>query len=558
MTVLRFLKLSFFIFTVFLILVAILPFFIDKQKIAVLIEDRLKSDFEVNLTFDKNISLNFFPKPTLKIYSIKYIDDKSNTELIAEKINLVASWTSIINLEPEIETLEIFSPTINFNQKKKITKSQNLFFVKNSDENFIKDLKSKLENFGVIKINQGVVNFSKNSLKNVNLIFKNDSDFKIKGDFQFPKLASKIIFDFIEKDNSFDFIIQQKINDKNIIQYRGVLNFFGKFFLINGQGRSNYLNANEISSLFENLTSLFFPSIRLVNIPVVGNEININFKIDKLKINEAILDSTEFDLKFSNHILRVNSFKANFNDANIIGNLDFFLENKKFSGQTDVKKLLITKEYFGLSNIDLFDGLVDCSIDYDGNISSNDFENIIKSINSNGKCTTGKIKVSGVDFAQIANTVDKINDFQSLVKIINKKSFGKESKFEKITLKFVIKDGYFIIKPLKAFHKNLTLNSNGKLNILKDYLTLDSKAYFKTTKYKDLPAVGISMKGPSEKLDVSYDLSELKQKIFNEGVKKILKEKKSIIVDPDVINDFLKQNLKKEFDPSKIIDLFSD
>ena len=275
-----------------------------------------------------------------------------------------------------------------------------------------------------------MVNFSKNSLKNVNLIFKNDSDFKIKGDFQFPKLASKIIFDFIEKDNSFDFIIQQKINDKNIIQYRGDLNFFGKFFLINGQGRSNYLNANEISSLFENLTSLFFPSIRLVNIPVVGNEININFKIDKLKINEAILDSTEFDLKFSNHILRVNSFKANFNDANIIGNLDFFLENKKFSGQTDVKKLLITKEYFGLSNIDLFDGLVDCSIDYDGNISSNDFENIIKSINSNGKCTTGKIKVSGVDFAQIANTVDKINDFQSLVKIINKKSLGKESKFE--------------------------------------------------------------------------------------------------------------------------------
>ena len=120
---LRFLKLSFFIFTVFLILVAILPFFIDKQKIAVLIEDRLKSDFEVNLTFDKNISLNFFPKPTLKIYSIKYIDDKSNTELIAEKINLVASWTSIINLEPEIETLEIFSPTINFNQKKNMLKN---------------------------------------------------------------------------------------------------------------------------------------------------------------------------------------------------------------------------------------------------------------------------------------------------------------------------------------------------------------------------------------------------------------------------------------------------
>ena len=89
-------------------------------------------------------------------------------------------------------------------------------------------------------------------------------------------------------------------------------------------------------------------------------------------------------------------------------------------------------------------------------------------------------------------------------------------------------------------------------------MTLDSKAYFKTTKYKDLPAAGIKMVGASASPEVSYDLSELKQKIFNEGVKKILKEKKSIIVDPDVINDFFKKNLKKEFDPNKIIDLFSN
>ena len=66
------------------------------------------------------------------------------------------------------------------------------------------------------------------------------------------------------------------------------------------------------------------------------------------------------------------------------------------------------------------------------------------------------------------------------------------------------------------------------------------------------------MVGPPSTPEVSYDLSELKQKIFNEGVKKILKEKKSIIVDPDAINDFLKKNLKKELDPNKIIDLFSN
>ena len=555
---LRFLKFSFFIFTFCLIIVAILPFFIDKQKIATLIEDRLKNDFEVNLTFDKNISLNFFPKPTLKIYSIKFIEDKSNMEIVADKINLVATWKSLFNLKPEIESLEVFSPILNFEKKSKFTKSDNFILVKNKDENLIKNLKSRLENFNIIKINQGVINFPEVSFKNVNLIFKSRNGLKVKGDLEFPKLASKLIFDLVEKDNFFDFIIQQKINDKNIIQYRGDLRFAGKYFLINGQGRSNFVNANEISNLFGNLSSFFISGKKLVNIPLLANEINLDFKIDKLKINEAFLDSTQFDLKLSNNVLKINAFNSYYNDANINGDLTFFLTKKKFSGRNKVQKLLITKEYFGLSKIDLFDGVVDCSLTYKGDISSNNFEKIVKSINSKGNCSSGKIKVSGVDFAQIAKTVDQINDFPSLIKIINKKNFGKESKFEKITLKFDIKNGYFYIKPLKAFHKNLTLNSTGNFNVLKDYLTLDSKAYFKTIKYKDLPAVGISMVGPSSTPEVSYDLSELKQKIFNEGVKKILKEKKSIIVDPDAINDFLKKNLKKELDPNKIIDLFSN
>ena len=82
--------------------------------------------------------------------------------------------------------------------------------------------------------------FLKFLLKNVNLIFKSRNDLKVKGDFECPKLASKLIFDLVEKDNFFDFIIQQKINDKNIIQYRGDLRFAGKYFLINGQGKSSF------------------------------------------------------------------------------------------------------------------------------------------------------------------------------------------------------------------------------------------------------------------------------------------------------------------------------
>ena len=39
--------------------------------------------------------------------------------------------------------------------------------------------------------------------------------------------------------------------------------------------------------------------MKLVNASILANEINLNFKIDKLKINESFLDSTQFDLKLS-------------------------------------------------------------------------------------------------------------------------------------------------------------------------------------------------------------------------------------------------------------------
>ena len=295
----------------------------------------------------------------------------------------------------------------------------------------IKNLKSKLENFNIIKISQGVINFSENSLKNVNLIFKSDYNFKVKGDLEFPKLASKLIFDLVEKDNFFDFIIQQKINEKNIIRYRGDLRFSGKYFLINGQGRSNFIDANEISNLLGNLSSIINSDMKLVNASILANEINLNFKIDKFKINESFLDSTQFDLKLLNNVLKINAFNAYFNDANINGDLSFF-NPKKFSGRNKIKKLLITKEYFGLSKIDLFDGIIDCSLSYKGDVSSNNFEKIVKSINSTGNCSSGKIKVSGADFAQIAKTVDQINDFPTLMKIINKKILARNLSLKRL------------------------------------------------------------------------------------------------------------------------------
>ena len=85
------------------------------------------------------------------------------------------------NLKPEIESLEVFSPILNLKKKSKFTKSDNFILVKNKDENLIKNLKSRLENFNIIKINRGVINFPEVAFKNVNLIFKSRNGLKVKG-----------------------------------------------------------------------------------------------------------------------------------------------------------------------------------------------------------------------------------------------------------------------------------------------------------------------------------------------------------------------------------------
>ena len=67
---------------------------------------------------------------------------------------------------------------------------------------------------------------------------------------------------------------------------------------------------------------------------------------------------------------------------NISGDLDFFLRNKKFSGRNYIKKLLILKEYFGLSKIDLFDGVMIAQLTIRELSLNNDFEKLINSISS--------------------------------------------------------------------------------------------------------------------------------------------------------------------------------
>ena len=149
-----FLGIVFFLITISIML----PFFFDKEKFVTIVEEKIKSELNADVSFDQDVGLTFLPFPTLKINSLKYFD-KKKIDLEIKKLKISVTWSSIFDLRPEVTNLEIFSPTlkINNNQKLKIK-------VNNKNEYFFTKIKMS-KNFQIIKIQDGRVKFNNQKTK---------------------------------------------------------------------------------------------------------------------------------------------------------------------------------------------------------------------------------------------------------------------------------------------------------------------------------------------------------------------------------------------------------
>ena len=174
---------------------------------------------------------------------------------------------------------------------------------------------------------------------------------------------------------------------------------------------------------------------------------------------------------------------------------------------------------------------------------------------SNGICKTEKIKLKGVNIDKIANKIDNIQNFSSLINIFNPTAFEGNSIIDFVKINFLTKNGFLQIKDGTASHKNIELKTNGNFNIINDNFSFKTNAYFKTNKFKKLPALGINIFGKINDYKVKYDFEALKQELFNKGIENILKEKKSIIIDPSEIKKLFD---KKSINPDAIFDLFKN
>ena len=543
------------VLTFSLIIIAfIVPFFVDKQKFVKLAKEKINSELKANISFDEDVNLTLLPFPTLKINSLKYFDKKLDLQIKEIKISI--TWSSIFDLKPEVTNMELLSPSLKV--RKGLNSAQNekfKIFVNNKNEYFYDKLKKLSDKFEIIRIRQGLVQFESApnlGFDNFNAIVKGKERLSINGNLDLKKLNSEVIFDgFQVKDNQFNLIMQKKINGKNKLDFIGQVNLIKNDFLLNGEIKSDFLNLDELLSINKQLVSL--NSSDPIHIGTQKKTKKVNFRIKKLLVSNALLEDTEFSVMYQHPNFEIQSIVASFEGAKITGMSLVNLSNNKVKGNLNLKNLLVKESYFGKTKYDLLDGQVSCNLVFDYLIGKN--QNNLKTFVSKGSCKTGRIKLKGLDIDKVVNDVDNIKDFATLVNVINPRVLKGSSVIQFIEFGFFVENGKFKIKKGKAFHNNVELNSFGSFNLLNNDINLKNKAYFKTSKFKKLPPLGINISGKIDDYSIKYNFEDLKQELFNKSVKKILDESKSIIIDP---NEIKKMFNNKSFNPNSILDLFEN
>ncbi len=537
-----------------IIIAFIVPFFVDKQKFVKLAKEKINSELKANISFDEDVNLTLLPFPTLKINSLKYFDKKLDLQIKEIKISI--TWSSIFDLKPEVTNMELLSPSLKV--RKGLNSAQNekfKIFVNNEKEYFYDKLKKLSDKFEIIRIKQGLVKFEKApnlGFDNFNAIVKGKERLSINGNLALKKLNSEVIFDgFQVKDNQFNLIMQKKINGKNKLDFIGQVNFIKNDFLLNGEIKSDFLNLDELLSINKQLVS--FKSSDPIHIGKKKKTKKVNFRIKKLLVSNVLLENTEFSVIYQHPNFEIQSIVASFEGAKITGMSLVNLSNNKVKGNLNLKNFHVKESYFGKTKYDLLDGQVNCNLVFDYLIGKN--QNNLKTVVSNGNCKTGRIKLKGLDIDKVVNDVDNIKDFASLVNVINPRVLKGSSVIQFIEFNFFVENGKLKIKKGKAFHNNVELNSFGSFNLLNNDINLKNKAYFKTSKFKKLPPLGINISGKIDNYSVKYNFEDLKEELFNKSVKKILDESKSIIIDP---NEIKKMFNNKSFNPNSILDLFEN
>ena len=144
-------------------------------------------------------------------------------------------------------------------------------------------------------------------------------DFVGSGEFEFKKYYSKIKFDFNGKNfDDLNFIIQQKIKDRNKIDYNGKLLISQNGIEIFGKAKSKFLSLEEFIFMSGQLINLKNSKIYFTNNLSTNLKVNFDFNINEIALKKFSIKENVFNLIIDRGNILIKKFSGKMKNNSVI------------------------------------------------------------------------------------------------------------------------------------------------------------------------------------------------------------------------------------------------
>ena len=541
-----------------ILILTILPIFLDKKKIITAINSKIKNELNLNVDLGEDLKLTFFPLPELKFSNLVFKDELKGLHIKIIEVEIISTWRSLIRLDPLIEEVRLNYPTVKFKNHKKVVGDLKVFVKNRENENGL-NLKKIFSNFQNFRVKNGEVQFEttgKNHIfENIDLGIRSSGFTELKAAVDYKNLKSLIKLDVKTKTfKDFDYTVNKLFDNKNEIFGSGKVKFNKNKLNIRGNLDSEKLDVDQISKI---LAFIYKPlerkNVFQVNAMLPRVNINMKLKIDKFVSNGIIMKNLYSEILADDATISFRNSRANYLNSSIKANAKYSKDNKKLKGKISIFDYLVEDKLFGNSKFYLKNTSFDCDSEF--LITNKRTKQFLDKFHVTGECISGNANIVGININKISDKIDNIETFQDFFNLFNKNEMKGNTALDSINFTFKLKESIFFLNQLEAVQKNIKVLSNGKYYIYDDSLDLKNNIFIKTKKFQNLPSFQVLVNGNSKNYKVNYNFDKIKSAVLNDGINTILKKQKKIVINPKALKNLIDKN-SKDLKPEKIIDLF--
>ncbi len=553
----KLLKIFLFISACTILVLTILPIFLDKQKIITAINSKIKNELNLNVDLGEDLRINFFPFPELQFNNLVFKDESKGLYVKIIEVEIISTWRSIMKLDPYIQEVKLNFPLVLLKNKNIASDLKVLVGNEGNDKDL--NLKKLLNSFQSLKVKNGKVELKlsekKHVFENIDLGIKSTDFTQLKANIDYKNLKSLVKLD-VRTDNfkDFDYSVNKLFDNKNEIFGLGKIKLEKNKLNIRGNLNSEKLDLDNISKVLAFINKPFqrnniFP----VKVMLPKIDLNIKLNIDKMIAKEILFMNTYSEILVDERNIFFKNSRASYLNSTIKANAKYSKVNKKLKGKISIFDYLVEDKLVGNSEFYLKDASFDC--DSEILVTNKRTKQFLDKFYVTGECISANANIVGINLNKISRKVDNIETFQDFFDLFNKNEMKGNTPLDSINFTFKLKESIFFLNQLEAVQKNIKVMSSGKYYIYDDNLNLKNNIFIKTKKFKNLPSFQVLVNGNSNKYKVSYDFENIKSAVLTDGINTILKKQKKIVINPKEFKNLIDKN-SKDLRPEKIIDLF--